>query len=269
MTEMMSDFPATVPSLKVDLAKLGVKAGMTLVVHSSLKSLGNVNGGPVAMILALEEMLGEGGTLVMPTFTADNSEPSNWRNPPVPEEWWQPIRATMPVYDMELSPSFGVGIIPETFRKQDGVIRSNNPDASFAAWGRHAQQITENHDLYPLFGEHSPVAQIYRRDGWVLLLGVGHNKNTSLHLAEGRANIAHGTIHLGSPMLIDGVRQWMPFDDIDWDDSDFDALGADFARETGLQHEGKIAKATALLVPQRALVDYAITWFEKHRGVKG
>jgi len=268
MTEMMHEFPATVPSLKVDLAKLGVKPGMTLVVHSSLKSLGDVNGGPVAVILALEEMLGEEGTLVMPTFTADNSEPSNWQHPPVPEEWWQPIRATMPVYDVDLTPTFHMGIIPETFRKQAGVIRSSNPDASFAAWGRHAQQVIENHALYPLFGEHSPVAQVYRLDGWVLLLGVGHNKNSSLHLAEYRANISHGPIHLGSPMLIDGVHEWMPFDDIDWDDSDFDELGADFARETGLQQEGRIAKATALLMPQRALVDYAITWFEKHRGVK-
>jgi len=269
MTEMMTEFPATVPSLVVDFAKLGVKRGMTLVVHSSLKSLGNVNGGPVAVILALEEMLGAEGTLVVPTFTADNSEPSNWQHPPVPEMWWQQIRATMPVYDVDLTPSYNMGIIPETFRKQLGVIRSNNPDASFAAWGKYAQRVIENHALCPLFGEESPLARVYHLDGWVLLLGVGHNKNSSLHLAESRAKIPHGTIHLGSPMLIDGLHQWMPFDDIDWDDSDFIELGADFARETGKQHEGKVAKATALLMPQRALVDYAITWLEKHRGVKG
>src|SRR5690242_8802 len=83
MAEMMREFPATVPSLVVDLAKLGVKTGMTLVVHSSLKALGEVNGGPVAVILALEEMLGVDGALVMPTFTADNSEPANWQNPAV------------------------------------------------------------------------------------------------------------------------------------------------------------------------------------------
>jgi aminoglycoside 3-N-acetyltransferase len=266
MVEMMSEFPATVPSLVVDLAKLGVKTGMTLVVHSSLKSLGEVNGGPVAVILALEEMLGVEGTLVMPTFTADNSEPSNWQNPPVPEEWWQQLRMTMPAYDVDMTPTFHMGMIPETFRKQPGVIRSSNPDASFAAWGKYAERIIDDHALYPLFGERSPLARVYDLDGWVLLLGIGHNKNTSLHVAEGRAKIAHGTIHLGSPMIVDGVRQWMPFDDIDWDDSDFDKLGADFARETGQQHEGKIAKATALLMPQRVLIDYAITWLEQHRG---
>jgi aminoglycoside 3-N-acetyltransferase len=66
-------------------------------------------------------------------------------------------------------------------------------------------------------------------------------------------------------MMVEGVRQWMAFDDIDWDDSDFVQLGADFARETGLQREGKIAQANALLMPQRALIDYAILWMERHR----
>ena len=268
MSKMMNEFPATVPSLVVDLAKLGVKTGMTLVVHSSLRSLGNVNGGPVAVILALEEMLGTEGTLVMPTFSADNGEPSNWNNPPVPEEWWEPIRATMPAYDVDMTPTFNMGMVAETFRKQPGVIRSTNPDASFAAWGRHAERIIDDHALCPLFGETSPLARVYGLNGWVLLLGVGHNKNSSLHLAEGRAKIPHGTIHLGAPIMEDGTRYWRSFDDIDWDDSDFTALGADFARETGQQVEGKIAKATALLMPQRALVDYAITWLEQHRGVK-
>src|SRR5258706_3696221 len=124
----------------------------------------------------------------MPTFPAENSEPANWNHPPVPEEWWQQIRATMPAYDPTFTPTFHMGIIPETFRKQTDVVRSSNPDASFAAWGKYARQITENHALCPLFGEQSPLARVYDLEGWVLLLGVGHNKNSSLHLAEGRAN---------------------------------------------------------------------------------
>ena len=80
----MSEYPVTAQSLAADLAALGVQPGMVLVVHSSLKSLGWVNGGPVAVILALEEVLGSAGTLVMPTHTSDNSDPANWVNPPVP-----------------------------------------------------------------------------------------------------------------------------------------------------------------------------------------
>jgi aminoglycoside 3-N-acetyltransferase len=257
--------PYTQQTIADDLRKLGVAPDMVLVVHSSLRSIGWVNGGPVAVILALEDVLGPEGTLVMPTHTADNSDPQNWQNPPIPESWWQIVRDTMPAYDPDLSPTFHMGMIPETFRKQKGVVRSANPDASFAAWGKHKYVVIDNHALFPLFGKQSPLSRVYDLNGWVLLLGVNHNRNTSLHVAEERANIAHKTIHLGSPMFVDGVRQWMPFDDIDWDDSDFVELGADFARDTGLQRGGKIAQADALLMPQRELIDYAIKWMEQHR----
>jgi aminoglycoside 3-N-acetyltransferase len=259
------DSMATLPSLAAEFAALGIRHGMVLVVHSSLKSMGWVNGGAVAVILALEQVLGPEGTLVMPTHTADQSEPANWRRPPVPESWWEAIRATMPAYDPALTPTFHMGAIPETFRKQTGVLRSMHPDASFAAWGQHALRIVADHALFPLFGERSPLARVYDLDGWVLLLGVGHNRNTSLHLAEGRARIPHRTMHEGTAMLVDGVRQWVAYDDIDWDDSDFVQLGADFARDSGLQREGPVARAQALLLPQRALVDYAIPWLERHR----
>jgi len=265
LPEPWQETPITQPSIAADLTALGVQAGMVLVVHSSLRALGWVNGGAAAVILALEQVLGTEGTLVMPTHSADLSDPANWVNPPVPESWWQTIRETMPAYDPDLTPTFRMGAIPETFRKQAGVIRSSNPDASFAAWGKHAHTITANHALTPLFGEQSPLARVYDLHGWVLLLGIGHEHNTSLHLAEGRANIAHRTMHMGSPMLVNGRQQWVPWSDIDWNDSDFVQLGADFAREMGLQRAGKVGYADALLVPQRPLVDYGVGWLEQHR----
>ncbi len=260
-----TDFPATQPSLAADLAALGVQPGMVLLLHSSLKLLGWVNGGAVAVILALEQVLGAEGTLVMPTHTADNSDPANWENPPVPESWWQTIRETMPAFDTALTPTYYMGVIPETFRKQTGVLRSDHPDASFAAWGKHARAITDKHALPLVFGDQSPLARIYELDGWVLLLGVGHGNNTSLHLAEVRARIPHPTYRRGAAMRVDGLRQWVNWEDLVWNDEDFVALGADFARETGLQRAGKIAHADALLLPQRPLIDYAILWLEQHR----
>src|SRR4051812_44021852 len=104
--------PATVDSLVADFATLGVVPGMTLLVHSSLSALGWVCGGVQAVVLALEKALGPDGTLVMPGHSGDLTDPAGWRSPPVPEAWWPIIRATMPAFDPDLTPTRGMGAIP-------------------------------------------------------------------------------------------------------------------------------------------------------------
>jgi aminoglycoside 3-N-acetyltransferase len=258
--------PVTVESLKRDLTSLGVKPGMVLLVHSSLSSLGWVCGKSVAVIEALESVLTSDGTLVMPTHSGELSEPSYWQHPPVPEAWWQAIRDTMPAFQADLTPTRGVGLIPETFRNQDGVKRSNHPQVSFAAWGKYAKEITEKHGLEFALGENSPLARLYDLHGYVLLLGVGHGNNTSLHLAEHRANYSSKkVIQSGAPILIEGKRVWQTFDDIETDDNDFETIGMTFAEEAGLERKGKIGQGEARLLPQRELVDFAVDWMKKNR----
>lgn len=258
--------PATIESLQEDLSALGVEPGMVLLVHSSLSSLGWVSGGAVSVILALEGVLGPQGTLVMPAHSTDLSDPVKWENPPVPEAWWNVIRQTMPAYDHDLTPTRGLGVIPETFRKQKGVVRSDHPQMSFAAWGLEAFTVVEGHALDYGLGESSPLARVYDLGGWVLLLGVGHESNTSLHLAEYRASYpGRREVRNGGPAVVDGVREWVTMRDIDLDTSDFQEIGEGFGIAGGPVRAGKVAQAGALLMHQPALVDYAVWWMEKNR----
>ena len=258
--------PATVQSIRDDLSALGVAPGMVLLVHSSLSSLGWVCGGPVAVVLALEAALGPEGTLVMPAHSGDLSEPSYWKNPPVPETWWEAVRETMPAFDVSMTPTRGIGAIPECFRKQPGTRRSLHPSASFAARGRHADRIVDGHTLDHSMGDGSPLARMYDLDGWLLLLGANFQCSTSLHLAEYRAEYPKKReVKCGAPIMLEGRREWVEYRDIDWDDSDFRTIGASFVENTGLVRSGCIASGTAQLMPQRPLVDHAVGWMEKNR----
>ena len=134
--------PITKDSIVRDLVNLGVTPGMVLITHSSLSKMGWVSGGAVAVIQALIEVLGKEGTLVMPTHSGDWSDPEEWSNPPVPENWKEIIRQTMPAFDLDLTPTRGIGRIPETFRGKKGAIRSNHPQMSFAAYGKDASLIS-------------------------------------------------------------------------------------------------------------------------------
>ena len=264
--ERTQGYPATVESLSADFCALGVAPGMVVLLHSSLSALGWVCGGPVTVILALETAIGEQGTLVMPTHSGDLSDPAPWKNPPVPEAWWDVIRETMPPYDPDLTPTRGVGVVPETFRKQRGVLRSGHPRVSFAARGARAREITEGHALDFELGEGSPLARVYDLDGWVLLLGVGHENNTSLHLAEYRtSHPGCQVVETKAPMLVNGRREWVAMRDVELDESDFEEIGECLARATGCVRCGQVAGAKALLMPQRPLVDFAVKWMEENR----
>jgi len=260
--------PITIDMLKTDLSALGILPGMTLLVHSSLSALGWVVGGPVDVILALEDLLGPDGTLIMPTHTNHLSDPADWNNPPVPQNWWEIIRQAMPPYQPDLTPTRGMGAIVEAFRGQHSVRRSDHPHFSFAAWGKHAADITQPQPLDFGLGDDSVLARIYRLDGRVLLLGVGHDSNTSLHLAEYRADFpGKRTVQMGVPLLQNGRRQWGVYQDIDLDETDFVTIGAQFARDTGLVIEGRVGQAVACLMPQRPLVDYAVRWMADNRQI--
>ncbi len=256
------DVPNTVLTIKEDLQKLGIKKGMTLMVHSSLSSMGWVNGGEVAVIQALMEVLTEEGTLIMPTQSAVLSDPEEWENPPVPENWWQPIRETMPAFHPAYTPTFMMGKIPELFRTFPGVVRSAHPQVSFAAWGKDKERLMGNHELEFGLGETSPLAKLYQMESYVLLLGVTYENNTSFHLSEYR--IPHRKIiRKGCPLFVDGERIWKTYEEIEYREELFEEIGQAFERELEVT-VSKVGLAESRLFSFKQGVDFAQRWLKTY-----
>lgn len=258
----MSDNPRTRTSLAADFQALGLRAGMTVILHAAMSKLGWVNGGPTAVIYAMMDVLTSEGTLVMPAHSTDLSDPVHWENPPIPKIWHQAVRDTMPLFDPQRTHTRQMGRIAETFRTWPDVWRSDHPQHSFTAWGRHAGWITDGHELAYSMGENSPLARIYKLDGFVLLLGVGHNHNTSFHLAEYRAGTAKPEQNNIPIQQENGRTLWQAFPDIKLDSDIFPAIGVDFEK-TDTITIGKVGSAECRFFPQREGVDFAEAWLQK------
>lgn len=253
------------PDLVRDLRGLGVRPGSVLLAHVSLSSLGWVVGGEQAVVLALEEALGPDGTLVMPSQSWQLCDPAYLGDARVPEAAWDVVRATLPPYDPQWTPTRTMGSVVEALRTRPGTLRSAHPHRSFVARGPRAAEVLARHDLDDPVGEGSPLAAVHRADGDVLLLGVGHDKNTSLHLAEARSGLPVARLANGAPLLVAGERRWVAFDEPAVDDADFVACGTAFAA-TGDERHGPVGAAQARLMSQPRLVAFAADWFARTRG---
>lgn len=214
------DDPVTKASLIEAFKRVGVGGDMIIEVHSSLSSFHYVIGGARTVVDALMEVCGHGGTILMPTQVSDNSEPSDWDNPPVVAGRIQEIRASIPPYSPEHSDIPHMGEIVENFRHREGVIISSHPSCSYAAWGRYAKLLCNRQSLHFPFAEESPCARLYELKGKVLLLGVDFDSVTCLHLAEYRNDCRPIGISGAAIETEEGVV-WRKYLDLNVDSSSF------------------------------------------------
>lgn len=260
-----TDQPVTTSSLVADLRSLGLEPGHVAMVHTSLSALGWIIGGSHAVVDALFDAVGPTGTLAMPTQSGHLSDPTRWQAPPVPEAWFETIRAEMPAYDPALTPTRLMGAVVDCFRHHPDTIRSANPQVSVAANGPQAHAIVDNHGFGDCLGDESPLGRLYELDAKVLLLGVGHGNNTSLHLAEHRATWpTKTTITQAAPLTVAGQRVWTEVTVLDIDEEDFETIGTAFA-DAGHQTEGPVGAGIGKLMSMRTLVDFATNWMSAHR----
>lgn len=216
------------------LRALGVEPGGVLVVHTSFRAVRPVDKGPTGLIEALRSALGPDGTLAMPSWTGDDNTPFD--------------PATTPA-----NPDLGV--TADTFWRMPGVRRSEHPFA-FAAAGLRAAKITADPLPIPPHRLESPIGRIHELDGQVLLLGVGHDANTTLHLAEVMADVPYRMPHHITVLENDRPTR------IDYGETDHCCQRFSFAdewlRQLGLQREGAVGNAHARLMRSRDVVRVAM-----------
>ncbi|AIY06610.1 aminoglycoside N3-acetyltransferase [Planococcus sp. PAMC 21323] len=238
----------------------GIVAGDQVMVHSSLKSMGWIAGGAQAVVEALMETITEKGTIIMPAQSADNSDPINWMQPPVPENWHQSIREHLPAFDPHLSGLRGMGKIAECFHRQPNTIRSPHPSHSFMAWGNHASDWMSEQPIDDSFGEKSPLAKMLKAKVKILLIGVGFDSCTALHYAE-FVQENRSTSPQGAAMMQNGERIWQTYDCVDMDSERFPEIAKDF---TGNISKGVLGQAETQIVDMNELIEFGIEWIKEH-----
>jgi aminoglycoside 3-N-acetyltransferase len=221
--------PIRNPELIAQILELGVTPGAVLLVHTSFSKVGPLEGGPQGLIAALQAALGPDGTLVMPSMSDDDDHP----------------------FDPRTTPCLGMGVVADTFWRTPNVLRSDSPHA-FAAVGPEAARITANHPLDVPHGLNSPVGRVYELDGQILLLGTGHDANTTIHLAEALAGVRYRR-----PKSVTIIQAGQPtrycYNEIDHCCDNFNLVDQWLDAEGG-QRRGRVGHGEARLAASRSIV---------------
>ena len=223
----------SISTIEQQLRSLGVQPGQTLQVHTAFSKVGTVESGPAGLIKALRATLGNLGTLVMPSMTDDDDSP----------------------FDIQATPCLGMGVTADTFWRLPDVLRSDSPHA-FAASGPLAGRITASHPLTLPHGPDSPVGRVHALEGQVLLLGVGHESNTTVHLGEYLARVRYRRRKYVT-VLQDGLPRRLEYDEIDHCCEKFNLLDSWLSKKK-LQRRGVVGHAEARLIAAKAIVKVVV-----------
>lgn len=174
--------------LKAQLESMGLKGDETILIHSSMKSIGEVDGGADSVLDAWMEYFKD-GLLLLPTHT------------------WKTVNADNPVYNPQTTPSC-VGLLTNMFMKRDGVIRSLHPTHSMAGYGKNAAEYLAGEEY-----NNTPCTpggcydRLKDAGGKVLLVGVGHERNTYIHSVEEVLNVPNRLSDMPMELVIELLKE--------------------------------------------------------------
>lgn len=253
--------------LIADLKMLGVEAGQTVMVHGSVKSVGEVLGGPNVILQALFDALGSDGTVMMYV---------GWEDMPETMDNLMPADCAIrlkewPMFDLRTSRAVREhGILAECLRTWPNACRSNNPEASMVGCGARAAWLVEGHSLNYGYGPESPLAKLVQVGGKVLMLGAPLDTITLLHHAENLAKLRNkNVVHYSCPMKIDDHRVWIDFEDYNTGkphaDYTFEQIAQCYMAMNEIKSWG-VGNAKSYLFDAAALTAFAVEWLEANFG---
>lgn len=258
------------------LEAVGLRSGDLVMVHSSMRSVGPILGGPNEMIEALLAAVGDTGTVMMYVDWKDGAQSYTRTDrgpPPSPSQM-----DAWPVFDpRKARAARSYGILPEFLRTWPGAVRSENPGASVTAVGARAEWICADHPLDYGYGPGSPLAKLVQAQGRVLPLGSPLENVTLLHFAEHMARLPDKrVIRYREKLLRRGNAEWIEIEEFDTSDPVVDAAPADhFDRlmraylEEGDISMGMVGGARTYHFEAASLHRFAAGWLEQNYGNPG
>jgi len=250
--------------LYTDLRALGVAPGSVVMVHASVRAVGEVAGGPDEIHLALKDAVTDAGTLLMYASCPRYVDEVGRGNLSALEE--AEVLEKLPAFDAEIArASRENGVLVEFLRTYPGS-RVNRHVARFVAWGRQAEHLFSHQPWDYAFGRQSALDRLVALDGKVLLLGSDHDTVTFLHYVEHVADIAEKQVaRFKVPVLENGARVWREMEEFDtsgagvhpnWPDRFFGLLVDGYLAATANQG-GRVGNAWSHLFSARGLLAFA------------
>ncbi|NBC34551.1 MAG: hypothetical protein GVY13_17885 [Alphaproteobacteria bacterium] len=251
--------------LQKDFNGLGLQPGDTVMLHASIKSVGQVAGGADEILYALEDSISPGGTILM-YVGCETGFDEIGRGRLSPQEEDQLLKK-QPIFDYNTARACReFGALAEIFRTQPNTITSKQVGSRMAARGKNAAALLANHPIHYSYGKGSPLDKLLDMEGKILLLGSDHDAVTFLHYVEHIIDVPDKKIaRYKVPLEKDGQRVWVEMEEYNtagdgvhknWPDRFFAKIIDSFLSSTNNQG-GKIGNAKSHVIETKPLMTYA------------
>jgi aminoglycoside 3-N-acetyltransferase len=259
----------SIEKLANDFRKLGIAAGDTVMLHASVRAVGEVAGGPDAIHLALKSALTPEGTLMMYASCPRFYDEVGRGNLTMEQE--RELREKLPAFDpLTARSDRDNGILVEFLRTFPGS-RVNHHVARFVCWGKQTEYLLASQPWNYAFGADSALERFLWLDGKIVLLGSDHDAVTFLHYVEPIVDIPGKRVaRYQVPVMENGCRVWRAMEEFDtsgdgahanWPDRFFAKIVDSLLVKT--ENNGAlVGNAMTHILSARELLDFALPVME-------